>query len=144
MSRARRSREYADCGAAAVEFALVLPLLLVFVLGISQFGITFSQWLQLEHAAREGARWGSIGYPRGTTSNDQTIRGKVCAAAPGLSPRLTDANVAVSPVDPANHQGDPVIVTVTYDTPVLPMMGTLFGETGPTFQLTASAVHLIE
>jgi len=133
-----------DRGAAAVEFALVLPILLLLVLGISQFGITFSQWLEMEHAAREGARWGSLGYPRGTTSNDQTIRGKVYAAAPGLSPRLADANVAVSPVDPANHQGDPVIVTVTYDTPLLPLMGTFFGETGPTFELTASAVHLIE
>jgi Flp pilus assembly protein TadG len=144
MSKELRIREHGDRGAAAVEFALILPVLLLLVLGISQFGITFYQWLEMEHAAREGARWGSIGYAAGTTGNALTIRGKVYAAAPGLSPRLADANVAVSPADPVNHQGDPVIVTVTYDTPVLPLMGTIFGVTGPTLQLSARAVHLIE
>lgn len=129
-----------------MEFALVLPLLLLLVFGIAQFGITFSQWLDIEHAAREGARWGSLGYKVGTTSNALTIRGKVNAAAPGLSPRLTDANITVTPADPSDqaNQGTPVTVTVKYPTPVLPLMEPLFGGGGPTFNLTATAVHLIE
>jgi Flp pilus assembly protein TadG len=139
-----RSRD--EHGAAAVEFALILPLLVLLLFGISQFGLTFSQWLELEHAAREGVRWGSLGYPVGTVGSAQTIRGKVYAAAPGLDPRLSDANITVTPADPGSpgNQGDPVTVTVTYATPVLPFMQTFFGGTGPTLDLRASAVQLIE
>lgn len=134
----------ADRGAAAVEFALVLGLLVVILMGIAQFGITFSQWLAIEHAAREGARWGSLGNDAGTVTDAESIRGKAYAAAPGLEPRLSDARISVTPAAPKNHQGDPVTVTVTYPTPVLPLMGTLFGSPGPTYMLTATAVQLIE
>jgi Flp pilus assembly protein TadG len=49
-----------DAGAAAVEFALVLPLLLTLVLGIINFGIVFGQTLALNSAAREAARQGAV------------------------------------------------------------------------------------
>lgn len=133
-----------DEGASAVEFALVVVLLVFLLMGIAQFGITFSQWLEIEHAAREGARWGSLGYAPGTFTNANTIRGKVYAASPGLSPRLTDAQIGVDR-DPsvAANQGLPVTVTVTYATPILPLMEPILGR-GPTLALTARAVHLIE
>lgn len=43
-------------GAAIVEFALVLPLLLVLVIGLIEFGWIFNGWIILTGAAREGAR----------------------------------------------------------------------------------------
>ncbi|MEA5453434.1 TadE family protein [Sinomonas sp. JGH33] len=43
-------------GAVAVEFALVLPVLLVLVLGIIDFGRLFSAQQTLTYAARSGAR----------------------------------------------------------------------------------------
>lgn len=127
-----------DRGAAAVEFALVLPILLLLVLGIVQFGLTFTQWLEMESAAREGARWGSLGYAAAD------IRTRVRAAAPGLNPPLTDAQITVTPLDPGNHPSDPVSVSITYSTPVLPIIGPIMGQAGPTMSLTAAAVNRIE
>ena len=43
-------------GAAIIEFALVLPLLLVLVIGLIEFGWIFNGWIILTGAAREGAR----------------------------------------------------------------------------------------
>jgi Flp pilus assembly protein TadG len=47
-------------GAAAVEFALLLPWLIAIIFGISQFGIAFNSWITLSNAAREGARLASV------------------------------------------------------------------------------------
>lgn len=48
-------------GAAVVEFALILPILVIIVFGIFQFGIAFNNWISLTHAAREGARLAAVG-----------------------------------------------------------------------------------
>ena len=42
-----------DDGASAVEFALVLPLLIILLFGIISFGIVFAQKLALGNAARQ-------------------------------------------------------------------------------------------
>lgn len=46
----------ADRGAAALEFALVVPILLVLVFGIIDFGIFFADSLAVRSAVRSGAR----------------------------------------------------------------------------------------
>jgi hypothetical protein len=51
---ARRLRD--DVGGAAVEFALVLPLLLVVTMGVIEFGRAFNHSHVITDAAREGAR----------------------------------------------------------------------------------------
>jgi len=48
-------------GASAVEFALILPILIILVFGIVQFGIAFNNYIALTHAAREGARLAAVG-----------------------------------------------------------------------------------
>jgi len=53
MTRRKRS---SDRGAAAVEFALVTPVLLIVVFGIIDFGRLLNAQLQVSEAAREGAR----------------------------------------------------------------------------------------
>jgi hypothetical protein len=46
-------------GAALVEFAFVLPLLLMLLLGTVTGGLTYSRRLSIENAAREAARYGA-------------------------------------------------------------------------------------
>lgn len=50
------TRHRTERGAAAVEFALVVPLLLIVLLAIIDFGWVFNRQLTLTQAAREGAR----------------------------------------------------------------------------------------
>jgi Flp pilus assembly protein TadG len=50
-------------GAAAVEFALVLPLLLALLFGIMEFGLVFKDQLAVLQAAREGSRIAAVGRP---------------------------------------------------------------------------------
>ena len=48
-------------GAAAVEFAILLPLLVLIVFGITTFGFVYKEYIALTHAAREGARLAAVG-----------------------------------------------------------------------------------
>lgn len=47
-------------GSVAVEFALVLPLLLLILFGTVEFGIMMYDQAIITNAAREGARWGAV------------------------------------------------------------------------------------
>lgn len=70
---ARRPRT--ERGAAAVEFALLLPVLVLLIGGIVDYGRYFFTQVQLSNAAREGARAGIVfGDPvaRATTAGGAT------------------------------------------------------------------------
>jgi len=70
-ARALRRRRRDDRGAAAVEFALVVPVLVLFMFGIIQAGFFFAQSASLANGAREGARAGvvkTLGTPRDCAS----------------------------------------------------------------------------
>ena len=58
-------------GAALVEFALALPLLLVVIAGIVDFGFTFQRYEVVTNAAREGAR---MAQPAGLRTRPRSIR----------------------------------------------------------------------
>ena len=61
IRRAATARSVDDRGAAAVEMALVLPILLVLVFGIIDFGFLFNAQVSLTQATREGVRLGAVG-----------------------------------------------------------------------------------
>jgi len=56
VTRARGARSH---GQALTEFAMVLPVFLLVLLGIVEFGFAFSHHITLEYATREGARTGA-------------------------------------------------------------------------------------
>ncbi len=130
-----RRRRRADGGAAAVEFAIVSGVLVLLLLGLTQFGVIFYQWLELEHAAREGARSAAL------WTTDDVVRKTVQDAAPGI----TIGAGAITIARPAGAvTGHPVTVTVRHNAPILaPLMGELFGG-GGTVRLVASATQRIE
>jgi len=73
-----------DRGAAAVEMALVLPLLLVMVIGIIDFSRIFNGQIQLSQAAREGARIAALGAPAGFSTTDVSTRTNAALTNPAL------------------------------------------------------------
>ena len=123
-------RGAADRGAAAVEFALVLPLLLLIVFGIIDFGRALNTQITLTQAAREGVRLAALGQP-GVVSQTQ-------AAATGLSP--VSVTVASCPADAGPT--DNAVVTVSYTfsfiTPVGAIAG-FFGGSGFGSDITMTA-----
>jgi TadE-like protein len=59
-------------GQSLVEFALLLPLLLIIVLGVVDFGRVFQTGIVMESAARAAAEAGAIEYLREVTGKDPT------------------------------------------------------------------------
>jgi Flp pilus assembly protein TadG len=55
MSKRRRT-----AGSATVEMVFVLPLLLVLIFAIGEFGLAFARWQTMVNAVREGARVGIV------------------------------------------------------------------------------------
>jgi len=72
MRRIRRSRRR-ERGQALVEFALVLPLLLLLLLGIAEFAVVMLSYNTLADAARQGARYGIV-HPGDVAAIEATAR----------------------------------------------------------------------
>jgi Flp pilus assembly protein TadG len=108
-----RGRELkGERGAAVVEFAIVLPLLVMFLLGIVQFSLMWNRQQALHAAAREGGRVAAI-----QTSTQDDIRDAVDQALTGTGFDSTRV-VSISPdtTQPClDNQGATVTVTVTAD-----------------------------
>ncbi len=60
-NRARERDPTGDSGAAAVEFALLIPLLVLLLGAVVDFGLAFNTQISLTHAAREGVRVEALG-----------------------------------------------------------------------------------
>jgi Flp pilus assembly protein TadG len=86
VKKLRRLRRK-ERGAALVEMAMVLPILLLLLLGTIEFAWVFAQNLDVRHGAREGARLLAVNYPDGPNPStfalptDQTdaIVAEVCS-----------------------------------------------------------------
>jgi Flp pilus assembly protein TadG len=125
-SRSRRGLRD-ESGVALTEFALVLPLLLVLLLGMLDFGTAFNTWIDQTHLSNEGARWavvnknpGSSGtlqdYIRSQADSDQLRNG-------GTASMPDPMQVTICFPNGTWNVGDPVEVktSVTYNW--LPFIG---------------------
>jgi Flp pilus assembly protein TadG len=109
-----RTRLRDEHGAGAVEFAFIVPLLLVLVLGIAEFGHAFQVQGTLSAAAREGARVMAL------QNDPAAAKAAVRNASPTLDPAVTNAQIEVSDVcPPTTTTTRNVRVTVEYPMPFL-------------------------
>lgn len=76
----RRARD--DRGASAVEFALVVPFLILLIIGMVNFGAVLSQQLSLGNAARQAARYAVVDGP---TCTDVESQARGALGAPGMT-----------------------------------------------------------
>src|SRR3954453_1805448 len=101
-------------GASAVEFALIVPLLVLLVLGIAEFGHAFQVQGTLSAAAREGVRTMAL------QNNPAAARTAVQNAATSLNPTITNAQIVITPATcPATGGCTNVRVSISYRTPDL-------------------------
>lgn len=98
-------------GQASVEFALVLPLVLLVLLGLLQVGVFILEKLQVTGAAREGAREAAV------TADRDRIENAAERSAPGMEIRVEVTRGA--------DRGDPAVVAVSAEPTRLPVMGSI-------------------
>lgn len=134
-SREGRRRER---GAAAVEFALVVPILLLLVFAIIQFGFVLAQQNALNGAVRTGARYGSVNAFTGTHTCGKVVEqvkagartigvdtsqvvvsvqlagSEVCGSSGGQTDEAPCTNASASAASPQQ-----LAVTATYDSDFL-------------------------
>jgi Flp pilus assembly protein TadG len=77
-------------GSAAVQFALAVPVLVLFIAGIAQLGLIFAASAGMQQALGEGARAATL-YPR---PSDDAISAKVTNAKFALDPRYLTSSLS--------------------------------------------------
>jgi hypothetical protein len=130
-----------ESGVAITEFALVLPLLLIVLLGVLDFGTAFSSWIDQTHLANEGARWavvnknpGSSGtlqdYIRSQADSDQLRNG-------GTASLPDPMQVTICFPNGTSNVGDPVEVRTSIEYNWLPFLGDRLSIGTTTIETTA-------
>jgi Flp pilus assembly protein TadG len=106
-----RSRLEGERGSSAVEFALLLPILLLVLLALVQVGVLARDSLVLTQASRAGAREAAV--QPSPDAVEQAVRG----AAAGLAEERLSVDVVWS-----GERGAPVTVSVVYEAPVASLL----------------------
>jgi Flp pilus assembly protein TadG len=148
VTRFRRLQRIAwrnERGTALVEFALVLPLLLVLLLGMLDFGKAFNYWIDETHLANETARWAVVNKNPGSGTLQEYVQQQ--ADTPelrngGTSSVTSPLQICISFPSGTANVGDPVHVTASVTYNWLPFLGTRIGITQTT--ITGSATMRLE
>jgi hypothetical protein len=149
MAKAGARVRQCQRGAVLVEFALVLPVLLMLLLGIVEFGRVLNYWIDENHLANVAARWAAVDRNPGPGS---TLQKSILEQADttelregGTNSVTNPAQVCISFPDGGEPEvGDPVEANVSVDFNWMPFLSkeALGGVT--TTELTDSATMRIE
>jgi Flp pilus assembly protein TadG len=110
------ARAAAERGQALVEFVLVLPLLLLVVFGIVQFGLALNSANDETHLANEVARYATVNENPSSETLQKWAKGQVDSSA------LSGQTVCISFPKGTSNVGDPVQVTVKGTITWLPVL----------------------
>jgi len=104
-------------GVAAVEFAIILPLLMIIIFGIIEFGLLLYDKQVITNASREGARAGVVvGVSRVDDAGILDVMDRYIANNLVTFGSTLSLNITIDPVDRTDMDfGDELTVTVTYD-----------------------------
>ncbi len=135
----RKQDRRGERGQAVAEFALIVPIFLLLVFAIVDFGMGFHAWITVTNAAREGARLGAVGGTQ-TEVEDQVYDTSASLDADQMTVLVTNAE---------GDPGEAVTVDVSYDyeliTPLSSILGVVSGGSiGPTIGFTSSAEMRLE
>lgn len=109
----RRCRIQDERGQTMIEFAIVVPLLLVIVFGIFQFGSLYKDYVTLTDATRVGARKAATSRQSGTPEAD--VEAAVRNSAPGIDTACAGgAGLCVTVTADAWEHGADVTVKASY------------------------------
>jgi Flp pilus assembly protein TadG len=155
--RRGRGRFPSDHGVALVEFALVLPFLLLVAFGMVDLGKAVSYWNDETHLANQAARYAAVNncdacapgqmindYVANQAESEQLRNALTGQGGVGsLTIEFPETAVGGGPA-PQNHcAGHSVKVIVSYRYPVMPFLSGIFGN-GGTINITASSTMRLE
>jgi Flp pilus assembly protein TadG len=121
-----------------VEFVIILPLLMMILFAVLEFGVLFGRWQTISNAAREGARTAVV-FRRDCNAGavEAEVRTRVKAYAAPMGITLTDAEITVNGVCGSSDTSSTVDVQLPYTFSVLPNFAT---SVSPTINLLGSSV----
>lgn len=109
-------------GQSLVEFAILLPVLLLILMGIMEFGMMLNSYLTIRNSSREGARAAIVG------STDTAIRSLILTDSPTLN--AADLTISITPSCGSGISGDPLTVDIKYNYHLtVPIISSIFGNT---------------
>jgi Flp pilus assembly protein TadG len=127
-----RSDTSTERGQTLVEFSMILPLMLVLLFALVDFGRGFHTWLVVTNAAREGARVAA------TQKDYATIQTRIYDSLGSLDP----ADLDIDPTNVQGARGEAVEIDLTYEFEyVTPIGGIINFMTGGSLDTPVISSH---
>lgn len=108
-------------GQSMVEVVLILPILLLVLMGIFDFGRILHSRILLENSARFSARVGTI------ENSDTAIADAINDTTSALE--ASQLTTTITPLESSRESGDSLTVRLTYDVPIYtPLISNIIGN----------------
>ncbi len=134
-----RARNRGEKGQSLVEFTLMVPIFLLLVFAIVDFGMGFHAWITVTNSAREGARLAAVGAPAAGVGGCNplpavgSIERRVCDTAASLD----ETKITLVVTNAQGTPGESVVVDVDYQYDLItPLAGLVQFMSGSAFPAT--------
>ena len=133
-----------------VEFAIIVPLFMIFVFGLIDFGFGLKAYITVSSSTREGARYAAVGNPAGpsftscTAATPTTVIGKVCSTMTGV--QKSDIQSITVSCSPSCVSGNTVSVSSSYNyhyiTPIKAIINFISAGSMPSYLTVSSSTDM--